>query len=57
MAEIKREPVRIIVGDTEYEAFDENHSLSDIARWILKNEVDAEELIRLLGAEYPETVQ
>ena len=54
MSEIKRPPVRIVVGDVEYDAFDENHSLADIARWIRCNEVDHEEIVRLLGAEFIE---
>lgn len=33
MAEIKREPVVIRVGQEEYQAFDENHTLSDIIRY------------------------
>lgn len=57
MAEIKREPVKIVVGDIEYEAFDENHTWADIARWVRKNEVDAASLVQLLGAVYPETPQ
>ena len=45
MAEIKREPVRIILGETEYAAFDEDHTWSDVVRWALSNSrSDAEEL-------------
>lgn len=51
MAEIKREPVRLVVDGVEYDAFDENHSLADIARWVRRNPVDTEELVRLLGGE------
>lgn len=29
-----REPVKIVVGETEYDAFDEDHSISDVARWL-----------------------
>lgn len=49
MPEIKREPVPIIVSDTAYEAFDDDHTLADIARWIGRNKVDAEEVARILG--------
>lgn len=48
MSEITREPVKITIGEEEYEAFDEQHTLGDIARWISKNPVDAEELARLI---------
>jgi len=51
MAEIKRDPVTLINKATgeEWICFDEDHTLSDIARWILNgNPVDAGELIRLL---------
>lgn len=49
MAEIKREP--ILFGDRFeiLECFDESHTLSDIARWVMKNRVDGEELHRILG--------
>jgi hypothetical protein len=34
MSEIMRPPVKITVGDTEFDAFDEAHTLADIARWV-----------------------
>lgn len=55
MAEIKTPPVRIPIEPffseaKYYDAFsDEDHSLSDIVRWILQNRVDAEEVYRMLG--------
>ena len=48
MAEIKRDPVRIVVGEVEYAAFDEDHTLADIARWIASNPYEAEEMVGLL---------
>lgn len=48
MGEIKRPPVKIIQGGIEYAAFDEDHTLADIARWIEENQADAEELVCLL---------
>ena len=57
MAEIKREPIKIIVGDAEYAAFDENHTWSDVARWVLSHgRSDAEELQTLLDMILAETV-
>jgi hypothetical protein len=47
MAEIKREPIKIIVGDVEYTAFDEGHTISDAARW-LHTQGDTEAAILVL---------
>ena len=49
MAEIKTAPVAITIDDTEYAAFDEDHTLGDIARWVMENRADGEELHRILG--------
>ena len=49
MSEVRREPIHLTIGEIEYEAFDESHSLADIARWIMRNPVDAEELREMLG--------
>jgi len=49
MAEICTKPLVITIGDVEYEAFSESHSLSDIVRWLMQNEVDAREVYRMLG--------
>ena len=49
MAEIKRKPILMEVEGGFIEGFDEGHTLADIARWLLKNRVDAEELHYLLG--------
>jgi hypothetical protein len=50
MAEIMREP---IIGTDENGdetvTFDINHSLADIARWIMRNQSEAEELHSILG--------
>lgn len=54
--EIKRPPVKITVGGVEYDAFDEDHSHSDIARWALgMGRPDAEELHLILGMMLKET--
>lgn len=49
MSEIMTPPTKIVVGEVEYEAFHDGHSLADIARWIMKNRGDAEDLRMLLG--------
>lgn len=33
MAEVKREPIKIVVDGAVYYAFDDNHSISDIIRY------------------------
>lgn len=53
MPEIERDPVTILVdkglGDrVEYVCIDDSMSLSDIARWLLKNKSEAEEMVDLL---------
>jgi predicted Fe-S protein YdhL (DUF1289 family) len=51
MSEVKREPIIMPDPDNDgevLECFDCNHSLADIARWIAKNEAEAEEVIALL---------
>lgn len=48
MAEIKREPLRIVVGEEEYAAFDADHTLSDIARWLVEQGADADEMAFLM---------
>lgn len=47
MAEITREPVTITVGEMEYTAFDEDHTISDVARW-LHTQGDTEAAIMVL---------
>jgi len=50
MSEVMREP--IIGADEngdETATFDVNHSLADIARWIMRNRSEAEELHSTLG--------
>lgn len=49
MAEIMTDPVKIIIQDVTFEGFGEHHSLADIARWIMKNISDAEDLYSMLG--------
>jgi len=50
MSEIKRQPIVIYDADGEkMEAFDANHTLADIARWVCENEADAEELVRIIS--------
>lgn len=34
MAEVKTPPLKIKIGDQEYDAFGDEHSWRDIARWI-----------------------
>lgn len=48
MSEIMTPPTKIVVGEVEYEAFHEGHTFADIVRWIMKNQVDAEELLTIL---------
>jgi hypothetical protein len=36
--EIKREPIKIKVGGVEYDAFDEDHTVSDILRYAMREE-------------------
>ena len=47
MGEIKREPIRIVDGEAEYDAFDEDHTFADIARYVYK-QGGAEEVIYFL---------
>lgn len=51
MSEIKRDPITM-PDPNNYgevlECFDCNHSLADIARWIARNEAEAEEMVFLL---------
>jgi len=43
VAEIKRDPISTTDEDDDIVyAFDANHTLADIARWIMRNPVDAE---------------
>lgn len=53
MGEIKTDPylVWIDVNDDTYEceAFGPDHTLADIARWLMKNPVEAEEVRDLLA--------
>lgn len=49
MAEIKREPVKIVIDGKPHVAFDADHTWSDIARWIAHTRADAEEMVRILG--------
>ena len=46
MPEIKTEPVKL---EDEWIAFGPDHTLSDIARWLLENESDAETVRDLLN--------
>lgn len=48
MSEMKREPHLVVIDGVECEAFDADHSLADIARWIARNETEAEEILALL---------
>ena len=48
MSEVKREPHFVVIDGVECEAFDADHSLADIARWIARNEAEAEEMVTLL---------
>lgn len=48
MSEMKREPHLVVIDGVECEAFDADHSLADIARWIARNETEAEEMVALL---------
>lgn len=49
MSEICRKPREFDTDEGFFEGFDENHTLSDIARWIMQNRTDGEELHRILG--------
>lgn len=49
MSEIKRYPHELTIGGKECVAFDEDHSLADIARWAMQNPHDGEELHRILS--------
>lgn len=49
MSEIMTPPTKIVVGEVEYEAFRDGHSLADIVRWLMGNRSDAEEVHMLLG--------
>ncbi len=54
MAEIKREPIKIKVGEIEYDAFDENHTISDIIRYA-NSQGDAQETVSVLSLMLDET--
>ena len=54
MVEIKIAPHTFSVlgpdgQELTYAAFNQNHSLNDIARWVMENPIYAEELVRILG--------
>lgn len=50
MPEVCIPPYRFDMSDESVvEGFGDEHSLADIARWIMKNRADAEEMVRLLG--------
>lgn len=49
MSEIMRDPHHTIIDGKECAAFDDDHSLSDIVRWLMQNRPDAEEMHYLLG--------
>jgi hypothetical protein len=50
MSEIKTPPVKIIIGEDEYDAFGEDHTWGDIARWIVAHgPSDVEEITRILS--------
>lgn len=38
MPEICREPITITVDGVDYTAFDEDHTIADIARWVHKED-------------------
>lgn len=49
MSEIKREPILTIDEDgCESFTFDEDHTWSDVARWVMRNRVDGLELYNIL---------
>lgn len=48
MPEIKTDPVTIVVDDQAYSCFGEEHTLADIARWLLRNKSEAEEVVELI---------
>lgn len=52
MSEVCRSPIYTVDenGD-ELVTFDAHHSLADIARWLAKNRVEAEDMIEILKAE------
>lgn len=49
MGEIMRTPITVQLRDNAITIFDEDHTLSDIVRWLMSNKVDAEEVHRMLG--------
>ena len=50
MAEVCTPPVVWVDPDgTEWAAFSENHSLADIARWLMENPTEAAEVHTILG--------
>lgn len=52
MAEIKTQPIKGVDDDgDEVVCFNAGHTLADVARWILENRQDAEEIHRMLGDE------
>jgi len=62
MAEVMREPhIGTCEDGSEMTMFDADHSLADIARWIMRNRSEAEELHMMLGqmldGTYGETMQ
>lgn len=47
--EIKTPPREITIDGVEYECFTQDHTLADIARWILQNSSHAEEIRDMLN--------
>ena len=50
MPEVRKQPVSLW-DDNEGEliCFRDDHSIADIARWVMSNQTEAEELHRILG--------
>lgn len=52
MSEIRRDPIIVIVpGMKAIEGFDEDHSLFDIVRWLMRNTSEAEDVRDMLSQE------
>lgn len=47
--EIKTPPRKITIDGIDYECFTQDHTLADIARWILQNSSHAEEIRDMLN--------
>jgi hypothetical protein len=49
MIEVCTPPLILSGDDGDLVAFGDNHTLADIARWIMRNRSEAEELYMILG--------